>query len=259
MRGITLFSLFNLALKNIFILIIAAVIFAVGAYGFCEYVAVPRYSATGSLLITNGALVNGTDINENGEITKLENADVIASINFMGTAADMLRQNGIYKELSERMGEKYTYNQLMGMSNIERREEHSLYIDVTFTTSSKAEAVEITNQFMDLTPEFFEKQVNSVKVSYFKVDNAYQVYPQTFMMIMLFALIGVIFVYAILLIIFLMNTTIVNEDDLKERFDVMILGSIPDFASARSKKYGKYYDRYGYYNKGGYYRRGTKQ
>ena len=48
------------------------------------------------------------------------------------------------------------------------------------------------------------------------------------------------------------NTGIVylylSEEDFKERFDVPVLGNIPDFAKAKS---GKYYKNYKYYGKGG--------
>ena len=57
-----------------------------------------------------------------------------------------------------------------------------------------------------------------------------------------------------------MNTTISNEEDFKERFDIPVIGAIPDFASARSRKsyrhYGKYSAYNNYYGYDRYYGRG---
>ncbi len=249
MRGITLFSLFNLALKHIFVLILSAIICAAGAFAYCEFVATPRYAATGSLLITNGAVDIGIEIDENGDATRLENSDVVASINFMETANDMLEQVGIYKQLAQKLDNKFSYSQLKSMVTIEHRGERSLYLDVTFTATSPVVAKNLVNEFMALTPNYFKSQVNSVAISYFDVDSAAKVYPNTAVTIILFAILGAVAVYGLLLIAFLFNTAIVHEDDFKDRFDIPVIGTIPDFATAKSKKYSKYYNKYGnYYN-----------
>ncbi len=259
MKGITLFSLFNLALRHILALILAAVIFAAGAYAYCEYVAVPRYSSTGSLLVSNGAVEKDTDvIVENDEESKLQNTDVVASINFMSTATDLLKQNAIYKMLAQKIGNKYSYGQLMGMSKVTRREENSLYIDITFTATSPEEAIALVNGYLEVAPDTFKAKRFSVNVSYDTVDSASKIYPQTSITITLFAILGAAITYGIFLILYLLNSTIVGERDFKERFDIPVIGIIPDFASAKSKKHSKYYNKnakYGYY---GYYERGNR-
>ena len=47
---------------------------------------------------------------------------------------------------------------------------------------------------------------------------------------------------------FTVGWTFKSEEDFNERFDVPVLGNIPDFAKAKS---GKYYKNYKYYGKGG--------
>ena len=145
MKGITLFSLFNLALKHIVLLIVAAVVFAAGAFAYCEFVAVPQYSATGSVLVTNGAIDKST-IDEFGNTTKIDNTDVSASINFMDTACKMLRQNDIYKQLAKKIDNRYSYGALKGMSEVSRTEDHALYIDITFKANSREEAINLISK-----------------------------------------------------------------------------------------------------------------
>ena len=257
LRGITLFSLFNLALRHILVLILSAVVFAAAAFAYCELVATPIYSSTGSMLITNGAL-NITDVNEEGEPSGLQNTDVVASINFMDTATDMLKQNGIYKQLAQKMDNKYSYGQLKNMVTIERRKDNSLYVDISFKTTSAAQATVLVNEFMSLAPEYFKSQVKGVSVSFFETDSATKVSPQTSMTTILFAMLGAVITYSVFLVAFLFNTTITHEEDFKERFDMTVIGAIPDFAAARSKKYSKYYSKKnGYYNYYDNYGRGN--
>ena len=56
MKNLTLLSLVNLAIKHIVLIIAVAVIFAAGAFSYCEFIAEPQYSAKGSILITNGSV-----------------------------------------------------------------------------------------------------------------------------------------------------------------------------------------------------------
>ena len=229
-------------------------VFAAGAFAYCEFVAEPQYTAKGSILVTNGAIDVETTIDEKGNVKGIENTDISASINFMDTACKMLQQNDIYKMLAKELDNKYSYTSLKNISKVSRADDHSLYIDVSFTASSRHEAIKLVNTYLELTPEYVASQVKSIEVKYSLCDTASKIYPQTIVTTALFAIIGAVFVYAILLVIFLMNTTIVNEDDFRERFDIDVIGAIPDFASARSGKYYKRYNKYnGYYGSYGYY------
>jgi hypothetical protein len=63
--------------------------------------------------------------------------------------------------------------------------------------------------------------------------------------------VGAILAYGIIILIYSSNTTISTERDFKERFDIEVLASIPDFAAARSDKYYKKHPYYAYYTIGG--------
>lgn len=60
MNNISLISLLKLALKHIYALLLAGVIFAAAAFSYCKFMAVPKYSATGSILVTNGSIINNS-------------------------------------------------------------------------------------------------------------------------------------------------------------------------------------------------------
>ena len=60
MNNISLSYLVKLALKKLWFLLIAAVIFGVCTFCYCNFLTKPIYKASGSLLVTNGALISNS-------------------------------------------------------------------------------------------------------------------------------------------------------------------------------------------------------
>ncbi|MBQ1988379.1 MAG: hypothetical protein II234_00550 [Clostridia bacterium] len=48
--------------------------------------------------------------------------------------------------------------------------------------------------------------------------------------------------YAILFLVYCANTVIKGEDDFKDRFDIPVLGCIPDFSASKNDQYYKKYN-----------------
>ena len=83
MKGITLLSLLNVALKNILILILTAILFGAGAFTYCEYFCSEKYSAKGSLLVTNGGINIEEYIAENDNYGAINSSDISASMSIV--------------------------------------------------------------------------------------------------------------------------------------------------------------------------------
>ena len=253
MRNLTLFSLFNLALKYLWVLIICAAIFASGAFAYCEFLATPQYSATGSVLVTNGAILSTDYIEEeypNG--STINNTDIVASINFADTVNDILNTNGIFKKLAAQLDNKYSYSRLISQATIKRKSENTLFINVTFRATTQEEAVLLVNEFLKLAPGYINEFVPSTSaVSTSTADAASKIFPQTFFLTLVSGAVGAVLAYGVIVVIYSLNTTITSEEDIKERFGVEVLASIPDFAAAKSDKYYKKHPYYAYYTRGG--------
>ena len=148
MKGFTLYSLVRIALKNILVLIIAAVVFAVATFTYCEFVTLPVYSASGSLIVTNGTIID-----EYAERDTLQNTDIVASKNISDTIIDVLSTKGIYKSLANSIDNKYTYGNLISRSRISKSDNNSLAIKISFTANNSREAVELVNSYLQLAPD----------------------------------------------------------------------------------------------------------
>lgn len=246
MKNISVFYLVQIALKYLYILMISAVVFGIAAFAFCKFVAVPRYSAKGSVIVTNGAITSD-DTNSLNSGNKVNNADVVASLQLKPTVIDILKTNNIYKELAERYTGKYTYAQLTSVFTVASRNDSTLFIDISVTASTGEEALQLVNDFLELAPDYIVSTIPSSKADIYLADNSYKTYPRTFTTVIASAFAGAVLAYLIVFAIAMLNNTINTEEDLSENYDIPVLGNIPDFTNAKNQK-GYYKNNY-YYSK----------
>ena len=245
-NNISLIGLLKLALRYIYILIAVALVAAIVAFSYCNFIAVPRYSSTGSIVVTNGAIINNSSSQSTSN--KVSTSDIAASLQISNTIIDILNTNDIYKELASDLGNKYTYTDLMGRATVKRRSEDTLFIDASFTADTPEESQQLVNSFLKLVPDYILKFIpNSTAAVTTTADKAVKIYPRTSKTVFVSALAGVLLSYAVIYLISIFNTTIKNEDDVKSNYDLTVLGNIPDFSSAAFNKRNKYYA----YSKGG--------
>lgn len=236
MNNISIYRLFKIFVKNIVTIILVAVLCGASAFVYFNYLVEEKYAATGSVMVTNGAILQGGE--SSGPV---KGSDISASIYLLPTVKDILSSNDIYKMLADELGGKYSYAALKSFSRISSRDENSLFIDVRFETNSKAESVLITNTFLKLVPEYITEFIpNSSSTRVTMADGAAKTYPNTMSYTVLAALAGAALCYAVIFLISLNNATIENEEDLLSCYNLTILGNVPDFTKAQSKKYAKY-------------------
>lgn len=243
-NNISLVDLLKLALRYIYILIAAALIAAVVAFSYCSFAVDPRYSSTGSIVVTNGAIINDTALQASGNTTssKVSGSDIAASLQLSNTIIDILKTNDIYKQLASELGDKYSYTDLMSRATVKRRNEDTLFIDASFTADTPEEAQTLVNNFLELVPDYILKFIpNSTAAVTTTADRAVKIYPQTSKTVFIAAIAGALLAYAVIYVISIFNTTINSEEDIKANCDLTVLGNIPDFSSASSAKKYKYY------------------
>lgn len=241
MKDISLMYLFDLAVRRIWVLILAAVVFAAGAFGYCKFLATPEYTATASVLVTNGGIMvqESTDGKET-----ISTTDITASINLVDTVTDILETSDIYIKLAEEMGNKYTYKQLKGKTTISAKTDHSMFVDVSFKASDPKEATEMVNAFVELTPEYIVQFVpySSVAVAQ-TADSATLVFPRTTTISAVAAMVGIVLAFAVVLLIDSFDQAILGEKDFTSHYDIPLVGSIPDFESMGVVTSSNYYQK----------------
>ncbi len=242
-KTINIMDLVMLALHHIWIIILAAVVFAAGAFSYCKFFITPSYSATASILVTNGAVTTSYD-----ETTgKIASSDISASLYLSYTVVDILNTPDIYKKVANQLGKDYNYQGLMGCSSIARRSDETLFIDVTFSSTDPKEAMRIANKFVEIAcgyiPEFIPSARANVASTAIKAS---MTYPRTLMTTGVAGVVGAVAAYIVLFIIESMNRAIKGEEDFTSNFDVPLLGAVPDFENAESGGHRKARGRGGY-------------
>ncbi|MEE0945645.1 MAG: Wzz/FepE/Etk N-terminal domain-containing protein [Acutalibacteraceae bacterium] len=232
MNELTVSNIFSIILRRIWLVVIVAVLCGAVAFGYCSFLATPVYRANTSILITNGGII--TDSTNDS----IQTNDLSASIYLVDTCVDILKSQKIYKDLSEAIDGKYSHSQLKGGFSISRRDEESLFIDISFKSTSASEAKLIVNAFTELSPSYTEEVLPSVTVEILDMsDSASCVYPQTLSTSVVFAMLGAVATCVLLILIATLDQTIKNEDDFISHFDIPVLGTVPDFDNSPTYAY----------------------
>lgn len=241
MQDISAFVLFKIALRRIWVLILAFVIAALAAFSYCEFIAKPVYGANASIIVTNGAVVTSES---DSTAQKVLGSDIQASLLLADSVVDMLKTPDIYKYLSRKLGNGTDYKSLMANTSVSRRGENTLFIDIKYLNRDPQEAIKTANLFAsascDYVASFISKADPKIVSS---ADKASLVAPRTFRSTVLAGLIAAFVVYAVFVLVEILNNTVNGEEDFTLRYNIPLLGSVPDFEEARKarlRKKGQY-------------------
>ena len=245
MNNITVRELLNILIKNIIIIIISAIMCASGAYIYCEEFTDERYQAHGDILVTNGGIntndgeTNNEDINNttsDNTSSSVANTDVSASINLLPTIRSILSGVPIYKEFAEYLSENsnynYNYSALKAAANVpESDDTRSLIVTVYFELGSAQEAIDVTNHFLRFAPSYIESKIKGSRIDADPIcDSAVKTAPKTMSTSFIAAILGMAIAYTIAFLITIFNSTIQSDEDFSTRYNIPVVGNIPDFS-----------------------------
>lgn len=241
MGDLSLMYFLQLAWRKIWILIIAMVVFAAATFGYCKFLATPKYTATSSILVTNGAIVTQYETVPN-QTDSISSTDITASLSLANTVVDILKTPDIYLELSKNFDNKYTYSQLKSLIKVQRRDSNTLFIDITATSTDGEETKQMANMFAEASCEYVTKYIPYAKANVVSTALSYSlVYPKTTTTTAIAALVGLVVSFVLVFIADSLNQSIRGEDDFVSRYKIPLLGSVPDFEN--SELTGKYYKK----------------
>lgn len=235
MNELTLSSLLGILRKSLIYIIIVSILCAIGAFCYCKFIATPTYQAKISFIGTNGRDF-GVQTEED---VSFNTTDISASRALILTYVGLFETRGFYEMVQEKCGLDYSASQLDGMVSVKQREESSLFIDVTVTSTNPKHAIKIAETIYEYGDDYL---VETLEIAYVKAiegtnSTAVQNYPVTSTTMMAAVVMGAVLVFAIAVIITVMDKTIKGEKDFVANYDIPILGNIPNFkAAAREEK-----------------------
>lgn len=206
------------------IMILVAAIFAVGAYVYAKTQLTPKYTASVSLY------VNNYDSQVNSEIKKVSSSDIYTAQALVQTYLTFLSTDKVLDEVSLKLDDKYTSSQLRNMMSANVMNETEIF-QVSITSTDAEEATQIVNIIADMAPAVITNYIegSSVKV----VDYAKVPQTRSFPVYRKYIILGFVagggLAAIIVILMFLFNSKISSEDDIKKLFTAPVIGKIPNF------------------------------
>ena len=237
MHDVSIFLFFRIARKRIIPLLLVLVLAAGLTFAYCNFIANPVYGANSSIIVTNGAVVSST--NDLQETQKILGSDIQASLLLADSVVDMLKTPDVYKYLSRKLNSDIDYNTLMSRTTVSRRGDDTLFVDISYKDTDPKQAIKIANLFASVACDYvadFIPKANPRVVS--SADKASLVSPRTLRNTVLAGFGSAFILFCIFVLIEILNDTIRGEDDFTSRYNIPLLGSVPDFEEARKAKSG---------------------
>ena len=240
---INLFPLLKEILKKSWIIVIVGVVFAIAFFGVTKLTVKPTYRCSFTAYVNNQQ-VKMSD-------SSLTNSDIMASKELVKTYSEILKSRTILKKAAENLGLNNSYAQLQSMVTTEIQNETEI-ITVYVVHKDPQVAYDLANEIAKISPQYMANIVegSSMRVIDYPEYSDAKFKPSYFRYALLGLLIGVLLVIVILVVRFLSDDTVKNENEVETRFGLPILGVIPDVNHLETKGYGynsKY--EYSYYQK----------
>ena len=222
MESIDLKVYFNKLLKNWLIIVLCCVIGASSAFIYSEFIATPMYMSNIKMSVKSSDWESGVSISGIETTLKLvENCLVVLE--------DDITAELVVDVLEQETGKKYSTGFVKGAVSYSQIGE-SNFIQVTAKTADPELSALICNAVAAKAPQVIVDSVANIQVD--TLDNAKVVYspysPNTQKNIAIGGILGVVLVCLVLFLIVLFDNTVSDESKIRERYDISVLGVIPN-------------------------------
>ena len=245
-KAITLADLWRVFLTALPLMIIAAVLIVGIGYAYRKLTYHPKYTSDGQFLVMRDRTQTGEDLNTGSEVqlAKL----LLQTCYHLVTGYDVCEITAA--KLAEQ-GEDYTAKQISKAVKVQMSTD-VLVMDAYVTAGKPEDAQKILDVYMHAAEEYVDTYLEGMM--YISSPAHLPTAPSSsfgMMRILLIGVFGAIVVYAVYLILDLVDDRIRTGEDITDLAGLTLLGIIPDAHSASRKyaykygrKYAKHYGRY---------------
>ena len=219
--------------KKIFIILI--MIMAIGIGCFYSYVCViPKYQSRTTLLIAQISDEQNENVVKQSEITDLSMTSTL-----LEPYISIIESKNVSKSVISNLELDITEAQLASMLTVTEENAAMLAITVSNENAELAEKIanEVAKVFMEQSQEIFNiTNVNIIDEAE-RADAPYNI--NHVKDIVIFAMLGVFLSCGLVLLCYMLDTTIKEEEDIENELRLPVLGTIPVFEKSLEKKVAK--------------------
>ena len=245
-KEITLRDLFEIFLKNLWVMALAAVICMAGVFVGTELFLPDRYESTATIYI-----LRQSEDASSGEAS----TDFSLALKVVNDCTYMLKSHTVLDQVISQHGLDLSYAELYDCVSTHNPEDTRI-LEVTVVADTAAQAKAIVDSICTIGAVNINGAMGFEQVNLFELGVPESEPCNRIGLVGLF-LLGVaaaVITYGVFLVIYLLDDTIRDDEDVMRYLGLSVLGDIPDAASEGSGAYG--YGAYGYAGKNG--RKGKK-
>lgn len=240
MQELNLRTLLNILLQKLKWIVLFAAVLGVLAGGYVALFVDASYASVCSVYVMN--LTSG-QVNPS---TGLSSSGLAASQLMVNEYVSLLKANMIIDEVAadlRELGYEMTNREIRASLTMASKDETAL-LEIKATTEDPLKSKAICDAIMEIAPDKIKKVMLDLgTVS--PVDYAHEgtrVSSGALRYAAIGGVVGFVLAYALFLLLFLLDNTVKNEQELKNRLNVTVLGAVPDLNPNRKKqKKGGYY------------------
>ena len=226
---ITVSELVAVVISKLWVLILAGLIAAVGAYFYTVNHSTPTYRSTARVYILNRQSSIATSLNDLNSAVSLKEDFLI-----------LIRSNEVYRQVLSTIKEDPNNYKSLG-KQLSLDNNTSRFVDITVTDSDPVRAKMLVDAFADVT-RVKAKEIMGVEDITIEEYGEIPTSPSDPSMrnnIVIAALAAIVLAAVIVILLHLFNDSVRSADDIEKNLGICVLGSIPDVSMLRRVKQKK--------------------
>ena len=233
---ISLKDFWRIFLKRFWIMILAAIVVAGGKFAFDTVTFTPVYSSTATMYI----------LRQDGEVSSSYNTayDFSSALSVVKDCDALIKSHTVLDSTIETLGLNMTYKQLYSSVSTSNPEDTRI-LKVTVIADSPENAKTIVDKICIVGAETINDAMGFEQVNFFEhgQENPLPANRTGLKTYAIFGLLAAVLVYAVFVVVFLLDDTIRTDEDIERYLSLTVIGDIPDGNGSKRKNY-KY--RYAY-------------
>lgn len=218
---LTFLDIAEILLKRIWIILLSTIVGFVASFIVTSYILTPKYTSTSELYVNP----NSYRFEQAGTMTELQYAQKLVNSYLI-----ILKNNVFLRDVAEKSNLNYSPQEIKNMLSLSSINNTEIF-EVKVQAPSAQDAKVLVDTIVSLAPgEIMRiRELDTVKVVTPATLPSSPSYPNKPMNLMIGALIGFVVAAVGAVLVEVLDTRIKCEEDLTERYNYPILGSIPKY------------------------------
>ncbi len=233
-------QMIEIVLDRIVSIVVITLIFGLISFALSKYFLTPKYESSITMYVNNRGNVTESDVVE----TRILSGDITASQMLVPTYIEMIKSDNVLREVADqvedRTKKKFSAGKIRTMMTAEAVSETEI-IKVSIEATDPGIAREIADTIAKVAPTKIQKFIELSKVQI--IDEAKlsgtPVSPNIRMNTIIGALLGFVLSISFILLKELFDVRVKSVDDLVNRFDYPVLGTIPEIFISYDDSYSE--------------------